>query len=68
MSGNGSKLMAITTQLSNQWQQTKEYWRDAKSQEFERQYIEELLASVDKAVTVMEQLDKLVTKIRSDCE
>lgn len=68
MSGNGSKLMAITRQLSGQWQQTKEYWQDAKSQEFERQYLEELWAGVDKAVTVMEQLDKLISKVRNDCE
>ena len=68
MSGNASKLAAITRELSNQWQQTKEYWRDAKSQEFERQYIQELLAGVDKAVTVIEELDKLITKIRNDCE
>ena len=68
MSGNGSKLMAITKELSTQWQQTKEDWRDAKSQEFERQYMDELLASVDRAVTVIEQLDQLITKIRPDCE
>lgn len=30
--------------------------------------MEELLASVDRAVTVIEQLDKLATKIRKDCE
>ena len=68
MSGNGSKLMAVTKELSNQWHYTKEYWRDAKSQEFERKYLQELMASVDRAVAVMEQLDKLVGKIRNDCE
>ena len=30
--------------------------------------MEELLASVDRAVTVIEQLDKLISKIRKDCE
>jgi hypothetical protein len=68
MSGNGSKLMALTRALSAQWQQTKESWQDAKAHEFERAYMDELFAGVDKAVTVMEQVDKLVTKIRSDCE
>ena len=68
MSGNAAKLTGLTKQLSSQWEQTKDYWQDAKSQEFERQYIEELLTSVDKAVTVIEQLDKLVAKIRTDCE
>lgn len=68
MSGNGSKLMALTRQLSGEWQQTRESWQDAKSIEFQRKYIDELLAGVDKAVTVMEQVDKLITKIRHDCE
>jgi hypothetical protein len=68
MSSNGSKLMAITRHLSGQWQQTKEYWQDAKAEEFERQYMTELFSSVDKTVAVMEQLEKLINKIRSDCE
>lgn len=68
MTGNASKLMALTQRLSNQWLQTKDYWRDARSQEFERHYVEELLTSVDRAVPVIEELEKLVKKIRSDCE
>jgi hypothetical protein len=68
MRGNGFKLAAITKELSYQWQQTKEYWNDAKSEEFEHKYIEELLSNVDKAVAVIDELDKLVGKIRSDCE
>jgi hypothetical protein len=68
MSGNGSKLMALSRLLSAQWQQTKEYWQDTKSLEFERKYMDELMAAVDKGMTVMEQVDKLINKIRSDCE
>jgi len=68
MNSSGSRLSAITKELGRQWQQTKEYWQDRKSQEFERKYLEDLLASVDKTVTVIEQLDKLVMKIRKDCE
>lgn len=67
MSGNGSKVGLLTQGLLNQWQQTKESWSDTRSREFERHYIEELRASVDRAVTVIDQLDKLVAKIRSDC-
>jgi thymidylate synthase len=68
MNANGTRLSAITKELWNQWLQTREYWQDAKSEEFQRRYLEELVASVDKAVTVVEQLDKLVSKIRKDCE
>ncbi|MCX6904122.1 MAG: hypothetical protein NTW03_11740 [Verrucomicrobia bacterium] len=65
---NGGKLAAITMVLSNQWQQTRDSWQDAKGQEFERKYMDELRAGVDKACVVIEQLDKLVMKVRRDCE
>ena len=68
MKTSSARLAGLTKELHAQWQDTKHYWKDAKSQEFERRYMEELLASVDRAVTVIEQLDKLVTKIRTDCE
>jgi hypothetical protein len=68
MKGSGARLAGITKELRAHWLDTKNYWKDAKSQEFERKYVEELLASADRAVTVMEQLDKLVTKIKQDCE
>jgi hypothetical protein len=63
-----SRLMAITRELLLNWEHTKDYWKDAKSQEFERKYIAELEAGVDKAITIIEQLDKLAAEIRSDCE
>ena len=63
-----SRLAAVTKELSLQWGETKNYWRDAKSLEFEHRYIQELLARVDKAVTVIEKLDALLDKVRKDCE
>ena len=70
MSMNATKmrLAALTKDLWGKWEQTREYWQDAKSQEFEQHYLADLVASVDKAVAVIEQLDKLVTKARRDCE
>jgi hypothetical protein len=68
MNANGTRLSGITKDLWTEWQRTKAYWRDAKCEEFERKYLEELRASVDKTVGVIEQLDKLLGKIRKDCE
>jgi hypothetical protein len=68
MKASASRLGGLTKELRAHWLDTKAYWQDAKALEFERRYMEELLASVDRAVTVIEQLDKLVTKIRKDCE
>ncbi len=51
-----------------EWSATKEMWRDSKGQEFEARYIEELRSNVERAAMIVEQLDKLVGKVRSDCE
>jgi len=67
LSGNKSRLAAITKELSVRWLETKNYWKDAKAQEFEHRYMEELLVRVDKTVTVIEKLDDLLTKVRKDC-
>jgi hypothetical protein len=61
-------LTGLTKDLKSRWEHTKDFWRDAKSEEFERKYIVELVAGVDRAVNVIDQLDKLVSKVRSDCE
>jgi len=67
-SGIKTRLASLTKGLATRWDETKNYWKDAKSQEFEHLYMTELLASVDKAVTVLEKLDELLAKVRKDCE
>ena len=66
--GNRARLEGLTKELWVYWLQTKDSWRDAKSDEFESKYLEELRASVDRTVTVIEQLDKLASQIKRDCE
>jgi thymidylate synthase len=68
MNANGSRLEAITRELWVQWQQTRQTWADDKSREFEQKYLQELVQSVEKSVAVIEQLDKLITRIKRDCE
>jgi hypothetical protein len=68
MTATGTRLDALTRELWVNWQQTKTYWNDARAVEFERKYLQELVANVDKTVAVMEELDKLIGKIKKDCE
>jgi hypothetical protein len=68
MSANGARLEAITKELRVQWLRTKDCWSDAKSAEFEHKYLEELFSSVERAVSVIDQLDKVLAKIKKDCE
>ena len=65
---NGKTLAALTKELGLRWADTKSFWKDAKSEEFERKYLAELTAGVEKSTEVFEQLDKLAAKVRSDCE
>jgi hypothetical protein len=68
LSGGKSRLTALTRELALQWDETKNCWRDAKSLEFERRYLQELLACVDRTVMVIEKLDELLKKVRNECE
>jgi len=68
MSSQGARLSGVTKELWNQWQQTKTSWRDQKALEFEERYLADLISSVDRTVTVIEQLEKLMNQIKKDCE
>jgi len=68
LNSSKSRMAAITRQLWLQWQETRNDWKDEKSLEFERRYLQELTTRVDKAVTVMDKLDNLLTKVKNDCE
>ena len=68
MSGNKGRLVGLARELSLQWDETKNYWRDGKSEEFERKFMTELSAQVGRTVMVLEQLEELLKKMRSDCE
>ena len=54
--------------LSFDWEQTKTYWHDVKSQQFERDYLEQVADYVTRARAAMEEIDVLVRKVRTDCE
>src|SRR6185312_13786252 len=68
MAGSKARLVGLTKELSLKWDDTKNYWRDAKAQEFERKYLLELFVGVDKTVSVVEKLDELLKKVQKDCE
>jgi hypothetical protein len=63
-----TRLTTITKELLNRWQETRQDWKDQRSQEFGHQYMEQLMLQSEKAIAVCEKLDKILTKIRTDCE
>jgi hypothetical protein len=68
LSGNKGRMTGLTRDLLLRWGETKNFWRDAKSEEFERRFIAELDASVSRTALIIDKLDELLKKVRSDCE
>lgn len=70
MSLNHSKgrLVGLSRELLRQWQETQVHWRDEKSREFDSHCMQALFDAVDQAATAIEDLDKLLHRLRQDCE
>ncbi len=68
LSANGKMVVALTKQLSVAWAETREHWHDAKSEEFEKRFLTELISTVDRAAPVFDDLEKVLNRVRNDCE
>jgi hypothetical protein len=68
LNANKSRLTALTKNLSLRWAETKDHWRDIKSEEFDQRFMQELFPSVNKAAAAIEKLEEILNKIRKDCE
>ena len=57
-----------TRELMAQWERVRETWRDGKADEFGRTYLAGLGEDVSRAVRVMDEMERLFSKIHADCE
>jgi len=65
---SAANLAQAAKDLTLEWEQTRAYWHDVKSQEFERKYLEVIPPHVARTLAVIEELDVLLRKVRNDCE
>lgn len=70
MSLNHSKgrLVGLSRELLRVWQETQESWRDQKAREFDTVYMQPMFDAVDHASAAIEDLDKILQRLRQDCE
>jgi len=68
LAANKARLGEMTKDLLARWQETHEQWRDSQATAFETKYMRELKSDVDKAMAAMNELEKLLSKMRNDCE
>ena len=64
---SAAKLGGAAKELAAAWDETKSYWRDAKAREFSEVYLEPIPHHVARAATVIEEIEILLRKVRSDC-
>ena len=62
------KITKSTKTFLQSWDQVKACWRDSRQRAFEKDYIETLPDDISAAIRVIEELDKIITKARRDCE
>lgn len=60
--------MGLSRDLLRTWQETQESWRDQKGREFDSTYMRPMFDAVDHAATALDDLDKLLKKLKDDCE
>ncbi|MEO6848481.1 MAG: hypothetical protein ABI443_12260 [Chthoniobacterales bacterium] len=68
MSLSATGLGQSMKELAIAWEYTKSHWQDAKSREFEQKYLAELPHHIARAAVVIEELNGILKKVRSDCE
>jgi len=61
-------LGSSAKQLKLSWEQTRSYWRDSKSKEFETRYLAPLFEGIERAGPLLEELDRTLHQIKKDCE
>ncbi len=67
--GSSKSLLAdANRELFARWDETRQIWRDAKAAEFEKEFLAPLPQAVAAATRVIEELDRMLSKIHADCE
>lgn len=61
------RLLGLTRDLLSEWQETRPAWRDRRAREFDRDTMQPLFDSVDRAAEAMEDLDRMLNRLRKDC-
>jgi hypothetical protein len=65
---NGKIIMTATKDLMHRWEETKADWKDAKGREFEEKYLLDLVSAVERTATILDEMEGIIRKMRSQCE
>jgi hypothetical protein len=61
------QLAEATKQLKRHWNGVQSAWTDAVSEEFDETYLKPLETDIRSAMSAMDQMAALLSRIRQDC-
>ncbi len=70
MSATGSNATLLTKALKDllvQWDSTANAWRDQARVEFDKDFLQELVIAVRGASRAAQEIENLLSKVRSEC-
>ena len=59
-----AKIKLSAKDMNIIWQQTKTFWKDQKSRQFEEQFLTRLFAETKKVETALDTIGAILTRIR----
>ncbi len=65
---SAGNLVQSLKELNLKWGENKSHWHDFKAQQFEHDYLEEIPDHVQRTMSVMQDIDSLIKRVRSECE
>ncbi len=54
--------------LENRWHEMRRLWNDAVASAFEARFVVPLLQDARRALAAMDQMNRILTQLRRDCE
>ncbi len=63
-----ARLEGLAKQLVLEWEQARSVWNDEQAREFHQRYMVDLVAEIEKTVTALNTLEKLIQQMKDACE
>ncbi|MHC4124052.1 MAG: hypothetical protein ACYSSI_10795 [Planctomycetota bacterium] len=61
-----ASLKKAVKDLNIVWEKTRQVWKDARSKQFEKEFMERLSVEVKKAETALDNIGPMLNRIRSE--
>jgi hypothetical protein len=63
---SSARIKRATDDMNIVWEETKAVWKDAKSREFEEEFVMRLAAEIKKAETALDNIGPILNRIRAE--